>query len=138
MFTVQHLAHLLLSACLPNQPTTIGENWVNCYIQHHPELESKYTQKYDYQCAKCEDPELIQSWFTKVHETIQKHGILAEDIYNMDETGCCINVTELFCTTPQMIGLGRVIEENEGLRYKSFDEGLPSVLLRLNAGHCKT
>ena len=87
MSTVQHLAHLLLSACLPNQPTTIGENWVNCYIQHHPELESKYTQKYDYQRAKCEDPELIQSWFTKVHETIQKHGILAEDIYNMDETG---------------------------------------------------
>ena len=48
------------------------------------------------------------------------------------------NVMKVLCTTPQMIGIGHVIEENEGLRYKSFDKGLLHILLRLNAGHCKT
>ena len=38
---VRHLAQLLVSARLPS--TTIGENWVNCYVKRHPELKSKYT-----------------------------------------------------------------------------------------------
>ena len=87
---VRHLAQLLVSACLPS--TTIGENWVNRYAKRHPELKSKYTRKYDYQRAKCEDSSLIQSWFMRVQETIQKYGILTEDIYNMDETGFQIGV----------------------------------------------
>ena len=82
---VRHLAQLLVSARLPS--TTIGENWVNRYVKRHPELKSKYTRKYDYHRAKCEDSGLIQSWFMRVQETIQKYGILTEDIYNMDETG---------------------------------------------------
>ena len=47
----------------------------------------KYTHKYDYQRAKCEDPELIKGWFNRVQETIQRYGILEQDIYNMDESG---------------------------------------------------
>ena len=88
---VRYLACLLVSARLPS--TTIGENWVNRYIKRHPELKSKYTRKYDYQRAKCEDSGLIKSWFARVQETIQKYGILMEDIYNMDETGFQMGVT---------------------------------------------
>lgn len=84
---VAYLAQLLLSARLSSQSITIGGHWVNRYIKRHPELKSKYTRKYDYQRAKCENPKLIQAWFARVQETIQKYGILAEDIYNMDETG---------------------------------------------------
>ena len=84
--TVHYLAQLLLSTCLSSfQP--VGECWVNCFIQHHPELKSKYTQKYDYQHAKCEDSQLIKYWFIRVDEIIKKYGIVQEDIYNMDETG---------------------------------------------------
>ena len=64
---VRHLAQLLVSARLPS--TTIGENWVNCYVKRHPELRSKYTWKYDYQHARCEDSGLIKSWFMCVQET---------------------------------------------------------------------
>ena len=88
---VRHLAQLLVFACLPS--TTIGENWVNRYVKRHPELRSKYTRKYDYQRAKCEDSGLIKSWFMRVQETIQNYGILMEDIYNMDETGFQMGVT---------------------------------------------
>lgn len=39
------------------------------------------------QRAKCEDPKLVKSWFPHAQNAIQEDGILAEDIYNMDETG---------------------------------------------------
>ena len=84
----RYLAQLLLSARLKTpEKATIGELWVNRFIKRRPELKSKYTRQYDHQCAKCEDPELIKSWFIRVHETIQKYGIAEKDIYNMDETG---------------------------------------------------
>ena len=85
---VHHLAQLLLSARLKSpEKATIGELWVNRYIKRRPELKSKYTRRYDYQRAKCEDPELIKGWFDRVQETIQRYGILEQDIYNMDESG---------------------------------------------------
>ena len=83
-----YLAQLLLSAWLKTpEKATIGELWVNCFIKCCPELKSKYTHQYDHQHAKCEDPELIKSWFICVHEIIQKYSITEKDIYNMDETG---------------------------------------------------
>src|SRR5205809_901373 len=50
-------------------------------------LKSKYNRKYDYQRAKCEDPELIRGWFECVRSVITEYGILDDDIYNFDETG---------------------------------------------------
>ena len=88
--TVHYLAKLLLSARLKisaSEKATIGELWVNCFIKCHPELKSKYTCWYNYQHARCEDPELIKAWFRCVEKTIQQYGIAEEDIYNMDETG---------------------------------------------------
>ena len=87
--TVSYLAQLLLSARLsqPFHTITIGGHWINHFIKHHPELRSKYSRKYDYQHAKCEDSKLIKAWFAQVQETIEKYGIISKDIYNMDETG---------------------------------------------------
>ena len=85
---VCYLTQLLLSTWLKSsKKATIGEQWVNQFIQCHPELKSKYTHQCDYQCTKCENPELIKNWFTCIQETIQKYDILEQDIYNMDETG---------------------------------------------------
>ena len=46
-----------------------------------------FTRKYDYQRAKCEDPETIGKWFELVKNFVAKYGIQEEDIYNFDETG---------------------------------------------------
>jgi len=68
---VRHLAQLLLSArSKPSKDISISEKWVSRFIQRHPELKSKYTRQYDYQRAKCEDPELIKGWFNRVQETM--------------------------------------------------------------------
>jgi hypothetical protein len=66
---------------------SVSERWITRFIKRHDELTSKYTRKYDYQRAKCEDPEIINQWFDLVQNTIVKYGILEQDIYNFDETG---------------------------------------------------
>ena len=89
---VYYLAQLLLSACL-SFSQLVGECWVNHFIQHHPELKLKYTWKYDCQCAKCADSQLIKDQFQRVKKIIEKYRIVQEDIYNMDETGFQMGVT---------------------------------------------
>ena len=85
--TVHYLAQPLLSACLSSiQPVRL-ECWVRCFIQCHPKMKSKYTWKYNYQCVKCEDSQLIKDWFKRVKEIIKKYRIVPEDIYNVDKTG---------------------------------------------------
>ena len=82
---VQQMADLLLVQHAP--PSLVGKNWLTHFVKCHKELMSKYLCKYDYQQAKCEDPEVINKWFDLVQTTIAKYGIAVEDIYNFDEFG---------------------------------------------------
>jgi hypothetical protein len=74
-------------------PPKIGQRWVYRFIKRYPELKSRYNRNYDYQRAKCGDPEIIRAWFLLVQNTIAKYGIADEDIYNFDETGFQMGVT---------------------------------------------
>jgi hypothetical protein len=80
-------------------PPKLGQRWVYRFIKRHPELRTRYNRKYDYQRAKCEDPEVIRAWFLLVQNTIAKYGIVDEDIYNFDETGFQMGVI----TTTQVV-----------------------------------
>ena len=66
--------------------------WAYNFINQRPELQTRFQQKYNYQRAKCEDPEVICSWFELVHNTITKYRIYNTDIYNFDKTGFIIGV----------------------------------------------
>jgi len=49
---VHKMADILLSTraeSSANASLIVGENWVRKFINHHEQLQSKYTQKYDYQ-----------------------------------------------------------------------------------------
>jgi hypothetical protein len=84
------MAELLLRERVQNvsiNETTIGQNWVYCFVTRYPEIKSRYSRKYDYKRAKCEDPEVIRAWFRLVQNTVAKYEILDEYIYNFDETG---------------------------------------------------
>ena len=87
---VQEMAELLFRERVQNasiEETTLGQRWVYRFITRHPEIKSRYSRKYDYKRAKCEDPEVMRAWFRLVQNTIAKYRILDEDIYNFDETG---------------------------------------------------
>ena len=86
--SVQDMANLLLAKRDASKPSsTVGINWVNKFVRRHDTLKTRFSRKYDYQRALCEDPRKIQEWFKLVRETIQEWGIADEDIYNFDETG---------------------------------------------------
>jgi hypothetical protein len=65
----------------------VGVNWASRFVKRHKELCTRFTRRYDYQRALCEDPKLIQPWFELVRNTVAKYGILEEDFHNFDETG---------------------------------------------------
>ena len=82
--TVRKMAYLLLHE---REGEAVSERWITIFIKRHDDIISKYTRKYDYQRAKCEDPEVISQWFSVIRNTIVKYGITEQDIYNFDETG---------------------------------------------------
>ena len=65
----------------------VGKNWVDNFVKRTPELRTRWTRPYNHQRAACEDPAVIQPWFTLVQSTKAKYGIIDKDTYNFDESG---------------------------------------------------
>jgi hypothetical protein len=72
---IREMADILLTARGTTPIQTVGENWVSKFIKRRDELKTRYTRRYDYRRAKCEDPKIIQEWFNCVQITIMQHGI---------------------------------------------------------------
>jgi hypothetical protein len=66
---------------------SVGVNWASNFVKRHKELKTRFTRRYDYQRALCEDPNVISGWFQLVQNAVAKYGIQDEDFYNFDETG---------------------------------------------------
>jgi hypothetical protein len=69
------------------RPQHVGKNWVTNFVKRHDALRTMYDRKLDYKRAKCEDPRIIEPWFTLVRDLKAKYGILVDDVWNFDETG---------------------------------------------------
>ncbi|KAJ5241722.1 uncharacterized protein N7469_000049 [Penicillium citrinum] len=91
-YMIKNMANFLLAERGDSVSYTIGQNWVNCFIAHTPDIVSRLSRRYDYQRAKCEDPKSIQKWFDTVQRTIIEHGITNDDIWNFDETGFAMGI----------------------------------------------
>ncbi|EED16700.1 transposon, putative [Talaromyces stipitatus ATCC 10500] len=81
---VEDMADLLLSQ---RGNRHVSERWVYRFVDCHPEVKLRFSRRYNYERAKCEDIKIIQEHLNRVQEVIQEYGILSEDIYNFDETG---------------------------------------------------
>jgi len=84
---VEDMANRLLRERAP-----VGKLWAHNFVKRQPGLWTRFSRKYDYQRAKCEDPEIISEWFALVYNIKAKYGILDEDTYNFDETGLMIGI----------------------------------------------
>jgi hypothetical protein len=93
---VREMANYLLSQHGNQQ---VGENWVYNLVQRRTELKSRFSRRYNYERAKCEDQKIIQEYFDRVQEATLEYGILPEDIYNFDETGFAMGL----CATAKVI-----------------------------------
>jgi hypothetical protein len=86
------------------QGTRVGPRWAANFVRRQPELRTRFQRRYDYQRAKCEDPEIIRGWFELVKNTIAKYSIIDSDIYNFDETGFMMG----------QISIGLVVTSSDG------------------------
>ena len=93
---VQEMANYILQQ---HGDQRVGKNWVSNLVKRRPEIDSKYSRRYNYERAKCEDPKIIKEHFDRVQAAISEYGILLEDIYNFDETGFVMGL----CATAKVI-----------------------------------
>ena len=70
----------------------VGPRWASNFVKRHKELSTRFTRKYDYHRALCEDPKIIEPWFELVRNIVAKYDILDEDFHNFDETGFMMGV----------------------------------------------
>ena len=82
---VRHMAKELLIA--KGDHKELGRNWINKFLDRHPELQSRFSQPLDKDRAATHDAEKLLRWFQLVQSVIQKYDIQEEDTYNMDEKG---------------------------------------------------
>ncbi|KAM3537962.1 hypothetical protein ARSEF1564_009125 [Beauveria bassiana] len=63
MAYTRRMANLLLAA---RDESPVGENWVRKFMKRHNEIKAQYSRRYDYQRAKCEDPQLLVACYDRV------------------------------------------------------------------------
>jgi len=85
----------------------IGIRWAHNFVKRQLELRTRFTYKYDYQRAKCEDPTVIHEWFALIHNIKVKYGILNDDSYNFDKTGFIMGIIITFIVVTTSDGRSR-------------------------------
>src|ERR1700761_61426 len=110
---VEDMANRLLAT---RDAPRVGTRWASNFVKRRPELRTRLQRKYDYQRAKCEDPEIICGWFELVRNTIAKYGIHDMDIYNFDETGYMMGIISTATVVTSSDGRARAKRVQPGNR----------------------
>ena len=87
------MANILLEQRGTTPVPSVGINWVTNFVNRYPTLSSRFSRRYNYERAKCEDPKIIGEWFNLIQKTIIQFRIDPDDIYNFDETGFAMGLT---------------------------------------------
>jgi hypothetical protein len=91
--TVREMANLLLEKRGTTPVLSVGDKWDYNFVKPHPLLSSRFSRRYNYERAKCEDSKVIREWFNLIQKTILQFGIDPDDVYNFDETGFAMGLT---------------------------------------------
>jgi DDE superfamily endonuclease/Tc5 transposase DNA-binding domain len=72
----------------------LGPNWATRFISRHPEIKSVISVKLDKDRWDNVTKESMQAWFDLLQEVKTEFRILDSNVYNMDEKGCILGVSE--------------------------------------------
>src|SRR5271170_3273153 len=64
----------------------LGKDWVTRFLRRNPSLKSQLAKSMERARVQVTKEQILE-WFRQYAEEIQKHGIEAANIYNMDESG---------------------------------------------------
>lgn len=109
---VQEMANILLRV---RDASPVGKNWASSFVRRRPDLRTRFNRRIDYQRVFNEDPIAYRAWFKLVADTIAKHGIQSEDIYNFDETGFLMGMisTGMVVTSAERRGRPRQVQQGD-------------------------
>jgi hypothetical protein len=48
----------------------VGKHWATRFLNRHPELSARFSQRLDRQRANASDPELVKDYFRKVYSSL--------------------------------------------------------------------
>ncbi|KAJ5882704.1 uncharacterized protein N7473_011138 [Penicillium subrubescens] len=69
-----------------------GKNWPQAFYKRHPELTSRTLKAIDWKRHDHNIYDKVQDWFRVIKTELSNPAILAENVYNMDETGVLLSV----------------------------------------------
>ncbi len=72
----------------------LGQHWYKNFLRRHPEFKTRYSRNLNQDRKDAGNHETIQKWFDLYNSTRMEHGILESDIYNMDEKGFAMDITD--------------------------------------------
>jgi hypothetical protein len=90
---VREMANLLLEKRGTTPVSLVGEKRVYSFVKRRPLLSSRFSKRYNYERAKCEDPKIIKERFDLIYKTIVQFRIDPDDVYSFDKTGFAIGLT---------------------------------------------
>ena len=76
----------------PNR-AKLGESWLQKFLDRHPKVSSKFGSNLDRQRALAGSPGPIIDYFNKLKKVLKKYNFLPENIYNMDEKGFMLGMS---------------------------------------------
>ena len=86
---IENFANLIRQSRLGPECEKVGENWVGRFLDRHREiLQTHWSKPLDTQRARAMNPQAKKEWFELVKKYVVDVGILPENLYGMDETGC--------------------------------------------------
>ena len=71
-----------------------GKHWISRFLLRNPAIKSKVGQKLDHKRANAPSIEALKTWFDRFKEFVDLHKIKPENMWNMDENGCCLGITD--------------------------------------------
>src|ERR1700684_1150493 len=72
----------------------LGRHWTTRFLKRHPEIKSVLSVKIDKNRWDSVSREKCGKWFNNFEKTVKEHRILDSNIYNMDEKGCILGLSE--------------------------------------------
>ena len=69
-----------------------GKNWARAFEKRHPETQARRVRALDWNRHEKNTYWKIAHWFEVIGRILQDPAILAENVYNMDETGVMLSM----------------------------------------------
>ena len=93
---IKHLPFIVVSVTHYRPPQdrplkTPGKNWARALECRHPELKARRVRALDWNRHEKNIYTKITHWFEVIKNVVQDPNIMAENVYNMEETGVMLS-----------------------------------------------